>query len=78
MTSSAWTTRDLVTVLDVTGDGVADLVYRSDSSARLLLRTGVAASGGGVNIWTVHSTGQVRFYAGGKTALSSSGTEAIG
>ncbi|MGW2887452.1 DNRLRE domain-containing protein [Streptomyces griseoruber] len=121
VTSSTWTTRDLVTVMDVSGDGVADLVYRSAPSARLLLRTGVAASGGGVNltslasaansaggadtvyggsgwsragipklmgtpdadgdtipdIWTVHSTGQVRFYAGSKTALTGSGTEIV-
>ena len=107
--------------MDVSGDGVADIVYRSDSSGRLLLRKGIAASGGGVSltslasaanssggadtgygasgwsstaipllmgtpdvngdgipdIWTVHSTGQVRFYAGRKTALSGSGAEII-
>ena len=48
--SSAWTDRDLVTVMDVSGDGVADLVFRSDASGRLLLRKGVAASGGGVDL----------------------------
>ncbi|CAM5431665.1 hypothetical protein [Streptomyces fumanus] len=33
---------------DVSGDGVADLVYRSDATGRLLLRKGIAATGGGV------------------------------
>ncbi|WP_030043244.1 DNRLRE domain-containing protein [Streptomyces resistomycificus] len=48
--ASAWTERDLVTAADVSGDGVADLVYRSDASGRLLLRKGVDASGGGVDL----------------------------
>ncbi|MFC4499702.1 MULTISPECIES: hypothetical protein [Streptomyces] len=107
--------------MDVSGDNVADLIYRSEVSGRLLLRKGIAASGGGVDlqslasaansadgadsvyggsgwgrtgipklmgtpdadkdgipdIWTVHSNGQVRFYAGSKTALSGSGTEIV-
>ncbi|WP_037681966.1 DNRLRE domain-containing protein [Streptomyces griseus] len=50
LSGTAWTDRDLVTVGDVSGDGVADLVYRSDTSARLLLRRGVAASGGGTDL----------------------------
>ncbi len=119
--SSAWADRDLVAVQDVSGDGVADLLYRSDTSGRLLLRKGSAASGGGVvlnslssaansaggtdneyaasgwtkasvphlfgtpdangdeipDIWAVRSDGSVRFHAGGKTALSGSGTEII-
>ncbi|MDQ0750820.1 hypothetical protein QF034_005051 [Streptomyces africanus] len=33
---------------DVSGDGVTDLVYRSDVSGKLWLRKGIAASGGGV------------------------------
>jgi hypothetical protein len=48
--SGGWTNRDLVTVMDVSGDGVADMVYRTDSSGRLLLRKGIAASGGGTNL----------------------------
>ncbi|MER5212242.1 DNRLRE domain-containing protein [Streptomyces sp. NPDC002838] len=47
LSSSAWTERDLVTVQDVSGDGAADIVFRSDVSGRLLLRKGIAASGGG-------------------------------
>ncbi|WP_406100514.1 DNRLRE domain-containing protein [Streptomyces canus] len=48
--SGGWTNRDLVTVMDVSGDGVADMVYRTDSSGRLLLRKGIAASGGGTDL----------------------------
>ncbi|MFF3329270.1 DNRLRE domain-containing protein [Streptomyces sp. NPDC002888] len=50
LSGSAWTDRDLVTVMDVSGDGVADMVYRSDTSARLLLRRGIAASSGGTDL----------------------------
>ncbi|MBT1091911.1 DNRLRE domain-containing protein [Streptomyces sp. Tu102] len=122
LSASAWTDRDIVTVADISGDGVTDLLYRSDSSARLLLRKGIKASGGGTDlsslssaansadgvdaiygsagwgsssiyllmgtpdangdaipdIWTVHTDGTVRFYAGSRTALSGSGTEIIG
>lgn len=35
---------------DVSGDGVADIVFRSDASGRLILRKGVAASGGGTDL----------------------------
>ncbi|MFG3291105.1 FG-GAP repeat domain-containing protein [Streptomyces sp. NPDC048179] len=49
-TGSAWTTRDLVTVADISGDGIADMIYRSDSG-RLLLRKGKANSAGtGVDV----------------------------
>lgn len=47
--ASSWKDRDIVTVQDVSGDGVADLLFRSDVSGRLLLRKGIAASSGGVN-----------------------------
>ncbi|MFJ2094024.1 DNRLRE domain-containing protein [Streptomyces sp. NPDC087901] len=50
LSSSPWTARDIVTVQDITGDGVTDLVYRSDESGRLLLRTGKKATGGGVDL----------------------------
>ncbi|MEU9185130.1 DNRLRE domain-containing protein [Streptomyces sp. NPDC048484] len=121
LAATTWTERDLVTAQDISGDGITDIVYRTDVSERLLLRKGIAASGGGVNmdslksgaassggadteygaagwssanipqligtpdtngdsipdIWTVRSDGSVRFYAGGKTVLSGSGTEII-
>jgi hypothetical protein len=48
--ASGWTDRDLVTVMDVSGDGVADIVFRSDASGRLLLRKGIAASSGGTDL----------------------------
>ncbi|MEU5142430.1 hypothetical protein [Streptomyces sp. NPDC021139] len=42
--------KPIVTVQDVSGDGVTDLVYRTDVTGRLLLRKGIAASGRGVNL----------------------------
>jgi hypothetical protein len=50
LSASSWTERDLVTVTDVSGDGVADIVFRSDASGRLLLRKGTAGSGGGTDL----------------------------
>ncbi|MEU9055893.1 DNRLRE domain-containing protein [Streptomyces sp. NPDC048384] len=55
--ASGWTSRDIVSALDISGDGVTDLVYRSDSSGRLLLRKGIAASGGGVSLTSLGSAG---------------------
>ncbi|WP_406401901.1 DNRLRE domain-containing protein [Streptomyces sp. NBC_00879] len=46
LSSSPWLERDIVTVQDITGDGVTDLLYRTDASDRLLLRTGKAAGSG--------------------------------
>ncbi|MEU0070855.1 DNRLRE domain-containing protein [Streptomyces sp. NPDC006332] len=50
LSDSGWTERDLVTVMDVSGDSVADIVFRSDASGRLILRKGIAASGGGTDL----------------------------
>jgi hypothetical protein len=50
LSSSPWLDRDLVTVMDVSGDSVADIVYRHDPTGRLLLRKGIAASTGGVDL----------------------------
>ncbi len=50
LASSGWKDRDIVIAQDVSGDDVADLVYRSDASGRLLLRKGIAASSGGVDV----------------------------
>ncbi|ELS53610.1 DNRLRE domain-containing protein [Streptomyces viridochromogenes] len=55
--ASGWAGRDIVTALDVSGDGVTDLVYRSDASGRLLLRKGIAAAGGGVDLASLASAG---------------------
>ncbi|GAA3973602.1 DNRLRE domain-containing protein [Streptomyces plumbiresistens] len=55
LSGSSWTERDLVTVMDVSGDGVADMVYRTDASARLLLRKGLAASSGGTELLSLAS-----------------------
>nr|WSZ17346.1 hypothetical protein OH837_30585 [Streptomyces canus] len=64
LASSAWTDRDLVSVQDISGDNVADLLYRTNASGRLLLRTGKAAtSGGGVDL---NSLASAAASAGGK------------
>jgi hypothetical protein len=55
LSGSAWKERDIVLVQDVSGDKVADLVYRSDASGRLLLRSGVAEPGGGVDLTSLAS-----------------------
>ncbi|WP_326703122.1 DNRLRE domain-containing protein [Streptomyces cyaneofuscatus] len=54
LSGSAWLDRDIVTAQDVTGDQVADLVYRSESG-RLLLRTGKKAATGGVELTSLSS-----------------------
>ncbi|MFE2099902.1 DNRLRE domain-containing protein [Streptomyces sp. NPDC059468] len=55
LSGSAWKDRDIVLVQDVSGDKVADVVYRSNVSGRLLLRKGIAASGGGVDLTSLAS-----------------------
>ncbi|MBZ3907538.1 DNRLRE domain-containing protein [Streptomyces griseiscabiei] len=55
LSASAWTERDIVTVLDITGDGVTDMVYRTDVHAQLMLRKGKAASGGGTDLDSLSS-----------------------
>ncbi|MHA5053003.1 DNRLRE domain-containing protein [Streptomyces sp. SD15] len=53
LASSAWVDRDLVMVRDISGDGVTDLLYRTDASGRLLLRTGIKADAGGVDLGSI-------------------------
>lgn len=55
--ASGWTSRDLVTAQDISGDGVTDLVYRADQAAKLQLRKGIAAGGGGVDLDSLASAG---------------------
>ncbi|WP_405984693.1 DNRLRE domain-containing protein [Streptomyces sp. NBC_00872] len=50
LSGASWATRDIVTVLDVTGDGVTDMIFRTDETGRLLLRTGIKAASGGVDL----------------------------
>ncbi|WP_369190750.1 DNRLRE domain-containing protein [Streptomyces sp. R08] len=50
LSASAWTERDIVIVRDISGDGVTDMVYRTDASGRLLLRKGIKASSGGTDL----------------------------
>ncbi|MFG3287212.1 DNRLRE domain-containing protein [Streptomyces sp. NPDC048179] len=71
LASSAWADRDLVSVQDVTGDNVADLLYRTNLSGRLLLRTGKAAtSGGGVDLSSLASAAASAGGADGEYAAS--------
>lgn len=55
LSSAPWTERDIVTVADISGDGVTDLVYRTDVSGRLLFRKGIKASGGGTDLTSLAS-----------------------
>ncbi|MFJ1595701.1 FG-GAP repeat domain-containing protein [Streptomyces sp. NPDC088261] len=47
LSAAPWAARELVTAQDITGDGVADLLYRTDVTGRLLLRAGIRRVGGG-------------------------------
>ncbi|MBA2808501.1 DNRLRE domain-containing protein [Streptomyces sp. KM273126] len=55
--SSGWTARDIVTAQDISGDGVTDLVYRSDPAAKLMLRKGISDGDGGVDLDSLASAG---------------------
>ncbi|MGW3398464.1 FG-GAP repeat domain-containing protein [Streptomyces hydrogenans] len=51
LAANSWSDRDIVNVADVTGDNVADLVFRGPETERgLLLRHGKAATGGGLDL----------------------------
>ncbi|MGX2993300.1 DNRLRE domain-containing protein [Streptomyces sp. JNUCC 64] len=54
LTSTPWLNRDIVSAYDVSGDSVADLVYRSDSG-KLMLRKGKPATGGGTDLTSLAS-----------------------
>lgn len=64
LSGTSWSDRDIVTVQDISGDHVTDLVYRSESG-RLLLRKGVAGGSGGVSLSSL-----------GSAAASSGGVDA--
>jgi hypothetical protein len=55
LSPSGWQCCDIVTVQDVTGDGVTDLVFRGDTTGQLKLRKGIAATSGGVNLTSLAS-----------------------
>ncbi|GAA4936423.1 DNRLRE domain-containing protein [Streptomyces coeruleoprunus] len=72
LSSSGWTERDIVSVQDNTGDGVSDLIYRTDVTGRLLLRTGKKdADGTGVDITSIALA--VNSAAGADTEYGASG-----
>ncbi|GLF93440.1 DNRLRE domain-containing protein [Streptomyces yaizuensis] len=70
LSSSPWANRDIVSVQDITGDKVADLVYRSGDSGRLLLRTGKKdPAGSGVELKSLSAAiysakGEDTYYSG--------------
>ncbi|MGW2837775.1 FG-GAP-like repeat-containing protein [Streptomyces sp. NPDC001493] len=55
LAATTWADRDLVNVGDYNGDGVADLVYRTFVSDRLLLRIGKADAAGGTSLTSLSS-----------------------
>ncbi|MER5967573.1 DNRLRE domain-containing protein [Streptomyces sp. NPDC002057] len=55
VSTSVWTDKDIVSVMDITGDGVTDLLYRSDATSQLHLRSGKPAAGGGVDLASLAS-----------------------
>ncbi|MFE1437145.1 DNRLRE domain-containing protein [Streptomyces sp. NPDC058739] len=46
LSPSGWHCCDIVTVQDITGDGVTDLIFRGDTTGQLKLRKGIAENGG--------------------------------
>ncbi|MEU5335670.1 DNRLRE domain-containing protein [Streptomyces asoensis] len=66
LSGSAWTERDIVSVADFSGDAVADMVYRSDVSGRLLFRKGIKASNGATDL---NSLGSAASSAGGEDSI---------
>ncbi|GGT26523.1 hypothetical protein GCM10010222_80410 [Streptomyces tanashiensis] len=71
LTSTPWATRDLVTVADISGDGVPDLLFRTEETGRgLLLRHGKPSPNGGVDLTSLATaanskTGQDEVYGTG-------------
>ncbi|MEW9337344.1 DNRLRE domain-containing protein [Streptomyces tanashiensis] len=55
LSSSAWSDRDIVSVMDITGDGVTDLIFRTDATSQLMLRQGKPGAGGGVELTSLGS-----------------------
>lgn len=51
LTSAPWQDRDLVTVTDISGDKVPDLLFRGEATGQgLMLRQGKPDTGGGVDL----------------------------
>ncbi|MEV6654032.1 DNRLRE domain-containing protein [Streptomyces sp. NPDC051219] len=50
LAATVWGDRDIVSVMDITGDGVTDLIYRNDTVGKLYLRVGKADPAGGVDL----------------------------
>ncbi|MEU8777861.1 FG-GAP-like repeat-containing protein [Streptomyces sp. NPDC048606] len=52
LSATSWTSRDIVNVRDISGDGVPDLLFRDDSSPErgLALRRGKPGANGGVDL----------------------------
>ncbi|MGW5779835.1 FG-GAP-like repeat-containing protein [Streptomyces sp. NPDC003863] len=71
LTSAPWATRDLVSVADFGGDGVPDLLFRTEETGRgLLLRHGKPGPNGGVDLTSLATganskTGQDEVYGTG-------------
>ncbi|KPI04194.1 hypothetical protein OK074_4721 [Actinobacteria bacterium OK074] len=60
MTTTAWATRDLVAVGDFDKDGAPDLLFRAESSSRLLLRYGIKNGTAGSTVDSLATAGGSR------------------
>ena len=74
LASTGWEQRDLVTADDFNSDGETDLLYRTYSSSRLLLRNGITNGSGGTT-WASLATAAASLNAA-DTAYASSGWDA--
>jgi FG-GAP-like repeat len=78
LSGTGWTKRDLVTVQDVTGDGIADVIFRDDDLDRLTLRTGIkSTTSSGVDLNSLAYSGNSAGGADTAYTVGGWGTEAV-
>ncbi|MEU5343998.1 DNRLRE domain-containing protein [Streptomyces sp. NPDC020766] len=83
MTTTAWATRDLVSVGDHDKDGAPDLLWRQDSTSELKLRFGIKDSSGGATLSSLAAaanskTGADELYASGWSTTAAPMTHLYG
>ncbi|MYY13486.1 hypothetical protein GT204_32605 [Streptomyces sp. SID4919] len=72
LATSGWgSERDLVSALDISGDGVTDLLYRNNTTSKLMLRKGIAVADDEVDVDSLASAANSA--GGSDTEYGSSG-----